>query len=90
MRLLLAASLLVLVATGASAGEPLLDGPVVAGGFGMGGSDYYGDVHSRMPFTGEAPPRPVGMAHIVRVRAARARAATASRRQAPHRPAHRG
>ncbi|KQS57169.1 hypothetical protein ASG32_31645 [Methylobacterium sp. Leaf361] len=90
MRLLLAVPLLVLVATGASAGEPLLDGPVVAGGFGMGGSDYYGDVHSRMPFTGEAPPRPVGMADIVRVRAARARAATASRRQTPHRPAHRG
>ncbi|MEE7505992.1 hypothetical protein [Methylobacterium mesophilicum] len=90
MRFLLAIPLLVLATAGASAGEPLLDGPVVAGGFGMGGSDYYGDVRSRMPFTGEAPPRPVGMADIVRVRAARARAATASRRKAPHRPSHRG
>lgn len=90
MRILLAVPLIVLVSAGASAGEPLLDGPVVAGGFGMGGADYYGDVRSRMPFTGEAPPRPVGMADIVRVRAARGRAATASQRQAPHRPAHRG
>ncbi|MEE7447955.1 hypothetical protein MRF4_09040 [Methylobacterium radiotolerans] len=90
MRFLLAGPLLALIATGAAAGEPRLDGPVVAGGFGMGGSDYYGDVRSRMPFTGEAPPRPVGMADIVRVRAARRRADTASRRQAPHRPAHRG
>ncbi|WP_457108800.1 hypothetical protein [Methylobacterium sp. P5_C11] len=83
MRPFLAATFLALIVTGATAGEAGLEGPVVAGGFGMGGSDYYGDVRSRMPFTSEAPPRPVGMIDITRVRAAR-------RRQAAHRPRHRG
>ncbi|QEE41767.1 MULTISPECIES: hypothetical protein [unclassified Methylobacterium] len=80
MRTIFAAALLVCCATAASAGEPLLDGPVAAGGFGMSGSDYYGDIRSRMPFTREGPPRPVGVADLERARAARMRAATASRR----------
>ena len=66
-----------------------MDGPVVAGSFGMDSSDYYGDVRSHMPFTGEEPPRPIGIAEIERVRAARRRAEVASQRQAPHRHLHR-
>ena len=84
MRLIFAAALLAFIATSASAGEPLTDGPVSAGGFGMGGADYYGDIRIRMPFTGEEPPRPISMADIERVRAARRRADFASR-QALHR-----
>ncbi|MGH1591721.1 hypothetical protein ACRBEV_29250 [Methylobacterium phyllosphaerae] len=90
MRSFLVATFLVLFVTGASAGEGAPDGPVVAGGFGMDGSDYYGDVHSRMPFTAEAPPQPVGMIDIIRVRAARQRAGSLLRRQAAHRPHHPG
>jgi hypothetical protein len=86
MRSIFAALSLACVATAAPAGEALMDGPVVAGSFGMGGSDYYGDMHSRMPFTREAPPRPIGVADIERVRAARRRAEAPSRK--PVRPAH--
>jgi hypothetical protein len=77
---LIYAALLVCCATAASAGEPLMDGPVVGGGFGMSGSDYYGDIRSRMPFTVEAAPRPAGVAETERARAARIRAVAASRR----------
>lgn len=88
MRLLLAAPVLVLIATAAAAGDTRLDGAVVAGSFGMGGSDYYGDVRSRMPFTRDAPPSPVGITDIERVRAARRRADAGARRPA-HRSARR-
>lgn len=87
MRLLLAAPVLVLIATGAAAGDTRLDGAVVAGSFGMG-ADYYGDVRSRMPFTRDAPPSPVGITDIERVRAARRRADAGARRPA-HRSARR-
>ena len=88
MRSIFATCLLAFVASGASAGELPGDGPVSAAGFGMGGADYYGDVRSHMPFTQEAPPRPIGMADVERVRAARRRAETAPRQvaQRRHRP----
>ncbi|MCJ2124190.1 hypothetical protein [Methylobacterium sp. J-077] len=73
MRLTVAA-LLVCSATAACAAEPLLDGPVTGGGFGMSGSDYFGDIRSRMPFTQEASPRPIGLGDVERARAVRKRA----------------
>jgi len=80
------ATLLVCCATAACAGEPLLDGPVMGGGFGMSGSDYYGDIRGRMPFTQEASPRPVGIADVERARATRTRAEARypARRRLPH------
>ena len=86
MRPIFAAGLLVAFATVACAGEPLADGSVTAGGFGMDGADYYGDVRSWMPFTREAPPRPVGVADVERVRAARRRTEAATRRTEVLRP----
>ncbi|MCJ2095356.1 hypothetical protein MKK67_23055 [Methylobacterium sp. J-072] len=85
MRLTFAA-LLVCCATAACAGEPLLDGPVTGGGFGMSGSDYYGDIRSRMPFTQEASPRPIGLRDVERARAVRKRAEARypARRRTPH------
>lgn len=74
------AALLVCCATAASAGETLMDGPVVGGSFGMSGSDYYGDIRSRMPFTAESAPRPTGVAATERTRAARMRVVAATRR----------
>lgn len=85
MRSIFAVALLTFITTSASAGEVLADGPVSAGGFGMTGADYYGDVRSHMPFTQEAPPHLIGIADIRRVRAARRRAEAASRRAAPRR-----
>ncbi len=84
MRSICTAVLLALTATGALAGDPSPGGPVSAGGFGMGGADYYGDVRSHMPFTREAPPHPIGLAEMARVRSARRRAEVAAR-HAPHR-----
>lgn len=90
MRSIFAAALFAFVVTSASAGEPLAEIPVSAGGFGMSGADYYGDVRSRMPFTREEPPRPLGIADIERVRAARRRAEATSRRvDSRHRPRRR-
>ncbi|MGH1572435.1 hypothetical protein ACRAWG_19295 [Methylobacterium sp. P31] len=66
-----------------------MDGPVVSGGFGMGGSDYYGDVRERMPFTQEAPPHPIGLAEMERFRAARQRAEMGSRRTEARHPERR-
>ena len=88
MRSLSSAAFLALIATGAVAGEPTVEGPVTAGGFGMSGADYYGDLRSHMPFTRAAPPRPIGISDIERVRAARRRAEVASRqsRHRRHRP----
>ena len=83
MRSILAA-LLVCCATAAIAGEPPTDGPVAAGGFGMSGADYYGDMHSRMPFTREDAPRPAGIADVERAQVMRKRADGASRRRSPH------
>ena len=85
MRLTLAA-LLVCSATAACAGEPLMDGPVTGGCFGMSGADYYGDIRSRMPFTQEASPRPIGVAEVERARAVRKRAEARypARRRSPH------
>jgi hypothetical protein len=90
MRLLLVTTILSALLTNASAVEARMDGPVLAGGFGMGGADYYGDVHSRMPFSAEAPPRPVGMVDITRARAASRRPAAALRRAKPGRRPQRG
>ena len=90
MRSILTAALLVCLAAGASAEELRTDGAVAGGSFGMGGADYYGDVRSRMPFTRQAPPRQIGLADIVRVRAARTRPDAAARRPAPNRQWHRG
>ncbi|GJE10392.1 hypothetical protein FOHLNKBM_1425 [Methylobacterium longum] len=87
MRPIFAALCLACAATAALAGEPLGDGPVAAGGFGMDGSDYYGDIHARMPFTREEAPRPIGLADIARARAARGRAvASAHTIRSAHRP----
>jgi hypothetical protein len=80
MRAFCTLALLAGLATASSAAEPVTDGPVVGGSFGMDGSDYYGDVRNRMPFTQDAPPRPIGMADIARARAARRRAEPAVRR----------
>ncbi|MET0529602.1 MAG: hypothetical protein ABW003_14935 [Microvirga sp.] len=80
MRSLILASLIAALPAVALAGDLLTDGPVSAGGFGMSGADYYGDVRSHMPFTGEPPPRPLGIADVNRVRAARHRSEIASRR----------
>lgn len=84
MRSILAALCLACAATTAVAGEPLMDGPVVAGGFGMGGSDYYGDIHARLPFTREEAPRPIGIADMER-RRAEAVPRRAARQAHPHR-----
>ncbi|MCJ2133036.1 hypothetical protein MKK69_02965 [Methylobacterium sp. J-026] len=89
MRIVLAAALLAGLAAPAWAGEPPKDGPVTGGSFGMGGSDYYGDVRDRMPFTRAAPPRPIGIADIERVRAARRRAETRARRVGGRHALHR-
>jgi len=90
MRSILAATALAFLATAASAGERGMDGPVSAGGFGMSGADYYGDIRSHMPFTEEAPPKPIGIAEIERFRAARRQAEAASRRaDARHHPRRR-
>lgn len=88
MRSIFAAALFAFVVTSASAGEPLINGPVSAGGFGMGGADYYGDVRTRMPFTREEPPRTIGIADIERVRAASRRAAASARRPVSRRRPH--
>jgi hypothetical protein len=80
MRLLLVAAIVTGSAIAASAGEPDKAGAVVGGSFGMGGSDYYGDVHDRMPFTQEAPPRPLGIVEMDRFRAVRRRAELATAR----------
>jgi len=82
MRPISTAILLALIGTGAFAGELTGDGAVSAGGFGMSGADYYGDICSRMPFTHEAPPHPISMADVKRVRASRKRAEAVSRRVA--------
>lgn len=90
MRLILATAFLACLSTAASAGEPLADGPVAAGSFGMSGADYYGDTHSHMPFTDDEAPRPIGMADLGRVRAVRGRADAPSRKPARHGRAHHG
>ena len=88
MRFLLAALIVAVLPATAFAGEPRMDGPVVSGSFGMGGSDYYGDVHDRMPFTQEAPPHPIGIAEMERFRAARRRAEVGTARSHHRRRAH--
>lgn len=85
MRSLLAAAIFVGSAITASAGELARDGVVVGGSFGMGGSDYYGDVHDRMPFTEEALPRPLRIVEMDRFRAARRRTELATARSRYHR-----
>jgi hypothetical protein len=90
MRSIFAAIVLAGLITSATAGEPRMDGPVVAGGSGMSGADYYGDVQSHMPFTREIPPRPLGIADVDRVRAARRRAEIASRQHTQRRRSSRG
>ncbi|MDP4021364.1 hypothetical protein Q8W71_01905 [Methylobacterium sp. NEAU 140] len=80
MRLVLAAALGLATLAAARGAETRLDGPVTGGSFGMGGSDYYGYVRSRMPYTGEQAPQPIGVAEIERHRAVRrARAAAEAR-----------
>ena len=67
-----------------------MDGPVTGGSFGMSGSDYHGDIHSRMPFTQEASPRPIGIAEMEHFRAARRQAEVSSQRaDARHHPRRR-
>jgi hypothetical protein len=88
MRLTLAA-FLTLLATAACAAESPTDGSVGGGSFGMSGSDYFGDLHSRMPFTQEAPPRPIGVADVERARTARRHAQAADRRADARRLARR-
>ncbi len=88
MRRILTVALLAGLAAPAWAGEPFQDGPVTGGSFGMGGSDYYGDVRDRMPFTREAPPRPIGLADVARVQAARRRAEARARHKLHRRPPH--
>ena len=85
MRFLLVAAIVTGSAIAASAGEPAKGGPVVGGSFGVGGSDYYGDVHDRMPFTQEAPPHPLGIAEMDRFRAVRRHAELATARAHQHR-----
>ena len=87
MRPLFAVLMIAVLPATAFAGEPRMDGPVTSGSFGMGGSDYYGDVHERMPFTQEAPPRPLGIVEMDRFRAARRRSEMASARSRHHHPA---
>ena len=88
MRALLLAGIIAVLPAVALAGEPFRDGPVSAGGFGMSGADYYGDVRSHMPFTREPPPRPLGIAEMNRVRAARRRPDITARRHAHRRSPH--
>jgi hypothetical protein len=88
MRSLILAGFIAALPAVAHAGDPLTDGPVSAGGFGMSGADYYGDVRSQMPFTREPPPRPRGIADVNRVRAARHRADIAARRHTRRRSPH--
>lgn len=85
MRLIL--TVFVVITASAAVAEPVLDGPVVGGSFGMGGSDYYGDVRNRMPYTGEMAPQPLGVAGIERARASRRRVLVAPRRSTIHRTA---
>lgn len=80
MRFIRTAIFLAALPTAALASDAGIGGPVTGGGFGMSGADYYGDVHSRMPFTHEAPPDQIGIRDVERVRAARRRAEVAGRR----------
>ncbi|MDP4006955.1 hypothetical protein [Methylobacterium sp. NEAU K] len=85
MRIFLIAAVLVGLSAPALALETRLEGAVTGGGFGMTGSDYYGDARTRMPFTQEAAPRSIGIADVERVRTARRHAEAASPRLAAHR-----
>jgi len=88
MRSLILAGLIAALPAVAHASDSLTDGPVSAGGFGMDGADYYGDIRSHMPFTRDAPPHTVGIADVNRVRATRHRADITARRHTHRRSPH--